>query len=280
MNEQELQKRKLRASDEPLVITKTSDGFRIFSAANPTKFYLVQVVGDRMCCNCMDFEKHMADPTWQCKHVLAVAELKNGTGKGEEELEREAIQNEGTGNALPEGPAEFPPATRSESHLVIKRSLSPDGRIDSVSLEMDLELNGEPPSAIKARALKALQLEAEIASTFLASVQLQKELNGTAGSKNPSQPGVGPTQPVAAKMLSIGVMPGKWGPRYFINVDVSGRPAKLFGTQKQLAEHLTSVGYNFPVNAVTDGISLNIPCQVTTSQNGAYLNIERVFPAR
>jgi hypothetical protein len=273
MNQLELSKRKQRAEAEPLVITKTSEGYRIFSAANPSKFYLVREVDGRISCNCLDFEKHSLDPTWRCKHVLAI-------DKSEEDEERKAIQAEAKGESLPRSVDEFLAEPTPHSRLLIKRSISPDGRIDSVSLELHLELNGEPPAVIKARATDALRLEAEIASVFVASRQLEKEMNGN---KKPSESANLP-QPngsvLEATLRDIGVMPGKWGPRHFINVDVMGRVAKLFGTPKQIAAAIKFAGYYFPPESVAEGVDLNMPCRVTTKQNGQYLNIERVFPIR
>lgn len=273
MNETELSKRKQRAETEPLVITKTPEGHRIFSAANPSKFYLVRQDNGRVICNCLDFEKNSLDPNWRCKHVLAV-ESEGSPSNAEIDEERKAIQAEASGEILPE--------TTPRSRLLIKRSISPDGRIDSVSLEMDLELNGDPRAVIKAKAIDALQLEAEIASVFLTSHQLQKQLNGSPNSNGNGlphlpEPGAGA---VEARLQSIGVMPGKWGPRHFINVDVQGRFAKLFGTPKQIAAAIQSAGYNFSDAAVADGVSLNIPCRVITKQNGQYLNVDRVMPLR
>lgn len=274
MNEYELEKRKERAIQEPLVITKTSDGYRIFSAANPSKFFLVRQENGRPTCSCLDFEKHKTDETWRCKHILATANSEGTPEKDEVEEERKAIQAEEIIESSPQN------GTTHHSHLLIKRSISPDGRIDSVSLEMDLELNGEPPSVIKAKALNALQLEAEIASVFIASRQLEKEMNGRPkpqeAAKSPQPNG----SAIEAILQNIGVMPGKWGPRHFINIDVMGRTAKLFGNPKQIATAIQSAGYNFPVAAVAEGVELNVPCKVTTKQNGQYLNIEQVFPVR
>jgi hypothetical protein len=73
-------------------------------------------------------------------------------------------------------------------------------------------------------------------------------------------------------------MDGKWGRRLFLNVQVNGRTAKLFGSPKQLEAALTNAG--FPDIEITEGVQLNLPCQAIAapSPDGRYLNIVQVFP--
>jgi hypothetical protein len=163
--------------------------------------------------------------------------------------------------------------------LQIKRSISPDGRIDSISLEIDLSIDPEAPDEIRAQAKDALELQTEIIREFL---------NGcaqpAAAPNPPSQPSKRLPQPSLpgepARLLEIGVIEGKWGPRYFINVGVANQVAKLWGTPKQLVRHLLSAGHLLPPEAISDGLLLDLPCRATTqrSADGRFLNAIALHP--
>src|SRR5574337_396677 len=75
MTNQELAKRQERATAETFVIAQTEDGFRVYAPADPTKLYLVTSSNGTPQCTCPDFQfhGHGADPSWRCKHILAVA---------------------------------------------------------------------------------------------------------------------------------------------------------------------------------------------------------------
>src|SRR5207247_9184357 len=53
------------------------------------------------------------------------------------------------------------------TQMLIKRSVSPDGRIDSVSVEFSMPVSDISNGQIKDKALKILQLQKEIVGTFL-----------------------------------------------------------------------------------------------------------------
>lgn len=163
--------------------------------------------------------------------------------------------------------------------MIIKRSVSPDGRIDSVSVEFSTPVIDLPIGEIKERALKTLQLQREIVSSFL-------KLNGHVRPAQPPAPlrpvpieRNGNGLPVLARMLDVGKVNGKWGDRLCIVFDMNGNRTRLFGSPKQLAEHIGAAGYRIRPDEVTAGLRLNLPCQVVTkpSDDGKYLNIERVF---
>ena len=163
--------------------------------------------------------------------------------------------------------------------LQIKRSISPDGRIDSISLEIDLPIDPEAPDEIRAQARDALELQTEIIREFL-NRREQHEAEPNPPSRpisrlpQPSLPG----EP--ARLLEIGVIEGKWGPRYFINVGVANQVAKLWGTPKQLVRHLLNAGHVLPPEAISDGLRLGLPCRATTqrSVDGRFLNAIALYP--
>jgi len=51
--------------------------------------------------------------------------------------------------------------------MIMKRSVSPDGRIDSISVEFSLPVSGCSNGDIKQRALSTLELQKEIVGAFL-----------------------------------------------------------------------------------------------------------------
>jgi hypothetical protein len=301
MNEQQLEKRKQKAK-QPMVITKEETGFRVQSSSNAATSYLVAASRGILVCTCPDYERHEGEESYFCKHILAVKDFvlsqatmekqaqSNGNTKNKQEAEsithtplQKAPNTNGT-----ESPATRS-STISQPHMLIKRSLSPDTRIDCVSIEIDFNLADCSVSEIKAKAAQALKLQNEIAKEFLMSCEssdrhaepslpqaqvLQPQVQVTPAA-------VQPFTPIPAKMLSIGVMQSQWGPRYFITLDINGKSVKLFGSQKQLAKQIAVAGYAVSVEQIQDGAQLNVPCKVTVkpSNDGRFLNVETVFPA-
>jgi hypothetical protein len=285
MTHTQFEARKERSANGALIASKTEDGFRVYSLHNPSKIYLVTNDGQRWTCTCPDFEFHQADSTWRCKHILAVAPWPNG-----EEAQ-----------ALPSADAESaaPPATDDSGNgssprkrrihrdsppvqMLIKRSVSPDGRIDSVSVEFSMPVSDITESEIKAKALTTLQLQREIVTLFL-------KLNGRPAPDAPAHtesapqalPENGNGKPVFARMIDIGKVNGKWGARFCINFQVDGRKCRLFGSAEQLATHMAAAGYDIDPENITEGLRLNLACRAITkpSDDGRYLNVERVLPA-
>ncbi len=292
VNTQQLAKRK-QAAEQPLTVIRMETGYRVQSAQNSSKYYEVTVDAqhDRILCTCPDFQKHKADVLWKCKHVLAAIEafkqeqaaIESGTGNG--------ANGNGTATAPIQEAASAPKTTAlvparvatTQPHMLIKRSLSPDGRINSISIEIDFVLDGDTIGDIKTKAAQALKLQTEIITDFVATTEPKEPPVDTTTNPIPHN-GNGaalPVAPLPATMVSIGVMDGKWGPRFFVNVVIDGKTVKLFGTQKQIAEHIRAAGYSLPAQQVLDGTKLQIPCRVTTqpSSDGRYVNIQQVFPA-
>ncbi len=277
MTREELEKRKERAERETLIISRTDDGFRVYAPENPTKSYTVSGSPEEPRCSCPDFEQHEGDPEWRCKHILAVLnQLEKSKGQsGEadpyEDKERRAIQEE---SQTPERPEKKEPKAKRNgtSQMVIKRSISPDGRIDSLSVEFACPLGKASTDEIKSRAVNTMKLQAEIVESFLRA-------NGKENRKREVK-GESADGSVSAHLLNIGGMPGKWGRRLFINVEVNGQTSKLFGNRKQLAEYVATVGFPKIADHIDEGIRLDLPCRVITkpSQDGRFLNIERVLP--
>jgi hypothetical protein len=280
MTQTQLEARTERAENGTFVTSKTEEGFRVYSIHSPSHIYLVKQEGERWTCTCPDFETHKADLTWRCKHILAVAPWNR--------------------NEAPQGPAiaaetpapaeqEPPPARRQRAQeqpvppvpvqMIMKRSVSPDGRIDSISVEFSLPVSGFSSGEIKQKALSTLELQKEIVGAFL-KLNGPKESPVLAQSTPPQKSPNGDGRPAFAQMIDIGKMNGKWGERFFINFQVNGRNSRLFGSPKQLAEHIQAAGYDIDAQNIEAGLRLNLACRVTTkpSEDGKYLNVDKVFP--
>ncbi len=272
MTQDQFRTRVERAEREVFVITRGEDGYHVRSAHNPANAYLVTDTEGEWLCNCPDFESHSEDPGWQCKHVLAVKN-KYGEPASYEAGEHAAIRSEG--NAPEETVIATPP-----TQMAIKRSVSPDGRIDSVSIEFSLPVSGISGDMIKTQALRVLRLQAEIAWQFL-------NLNGKRPAASVPQNGTfqksnGNGSTAAGRVLDLGVTNGPYGERYFLNVAVGRERARLFGSAKKIADALRALGENIPPEELGGGMRFNLPCRVTTerSADGRYLNVTHLLPVR
>jgi len=280
MTETQIEARQERAGNGTLVVSRTEEGFRVYSVSHPSHLYLVRQEGERWTCTCPDFEYHQADTTWRCKHILAVAPWKEqqpyepGDGQAEaipvppEPNEQSVVSRKRTQNH-----------TNGFAQMLIKRSISPDGRIDSVSVEFSMPVAETANGEIKAKALNTLRLQKEIVADFL-------KLNGSKSAafpppaSKPPDPTPQNGQPVFARLIDIGKVNGKWGERLSLNVQINGRTSRLFGSPKQLAERIQSAGYEIDPASLEPGLRLNLACRVTTkpSDDGRYLNVEKVLP--
>jgi hypothetical protein len=279
MTQEQFDVRLKRAEKELFVISPADDGWRVRSAHNPSQHYLVAGDGEGLRCDCPDFETHSEDPGWSCKHMLAVQnyqaktqdhEKREAKGEGYEDAERAAIQSK---------PVPSPQNTTAspQAQMLVKRSLSPDGRIDSISLEFSFDMREESAGTIKSRALNALKLQTDIVESFLGSAKSNARGNGHGNAwphgKNDANGAV------AARMLDLGIAQTAYGERVFVNFDVNGRRARLFGSEQTVLEAIAVAGKRLGTDAIAQGLMLNLPCRVVTEQNGKYLNVTKVFAA-
>jgi SWIM zinc finger len=285
MTDTQLEVRKERAENGTLVISKLDDGFRVYSVQNPSNMYHVRKDGERWTCTCPDFDVHKADTTWRCKHILALVPWMKRNGNGapapmEKPADKPSVSADGAQQPPPAAsPRPLQPVPPVPVQMMMKRSVSPDGRIDSISVEFSLPVSGYSNGEIKQRALSTLELQKEIVGEFL-------KLNGSkvspvfARTSQPPKPMNGDGKPAFARMIDIGKMNGKWGERLFVNVAVNGRTLRLFGSAKQLAEQIQTAGYDLDAANLEPGLRLNLACRVVTkpTDDGKYLNVEKVLP--
>lgn len=271
MTPEELKRRQERARTEPLVISRTEEGFRVYSAANRKNVYLVTGIPHAPVCSCPDFERNSFDPDWKCKHVLAV-------------MNRVAMQNgrRGNGPAAEGEGARLPQPDRplNGSQMLIKRSVSPDGRIDALSVEFSLPVDMENGEA-ETYAARILGLQDEIAGRFL------KRQNG-----EPERPVRKPARAPVREAATDGSVPAtitgvdaadtRRGRSLFLRFQVGERTLRRYGSWQKLAELVSQAGYPEEAEDLQEGTRLDLPCRVRLqrSRDGRYLNVAQVLPAR
>ena len=282
MTNAELAMRQERAVRETYVIAETQGGFRVYAPSDPKRAYLVTGSAEEPACTCPDFKLHAADPTWRCKHILAVlGQYQEGMRADESAVEeRRAIQEESRAPRKKRAPAG--PPSENVGLMLIKRSVSPDRRIDSLSVEFSTPTDSVPDDMIRTRADELMKLQSSIVEGFLRRHEptpvRPARSNGQAA--QPSQPAATAGSPaVPAQLREVAGMDGKWGRRLFINVEVNGKTLKIFGNREQLAATVAAAG--FAGVEIEEGTDLNLPCRVTTkpSPDGKYTNVDRVLPA-
>ena len=72
MTQEQFEKRQERAETETLIISRSDEGFRVYSPAFPTKSHTVSGSPKDPLCTCQDFQSHEGDSQWRCKHIMAV----------------------------------------------------------------------------------------------------------------------------------------------------------------------------------------------------------------
>ncbi len=282
MRPEERQTRETRATDEVFVIARSPDGFRVHAPQNGRTVYVVGPDLNSPTCTCPDFQYHQADPDWRCKHILAVehrfappAPPENLPAVSDTDEERSAIQEEGK----PTRRVRNPRTSNGTTQMLVKRSVSPDGRIDSLSVEFSCPVDRTVEGEAETQAATLMGLQAGIVHRFLA-------LNGHATARPAPAPAPVPApapMPVGtpAKLVRIDGMDGKYGRRLFLVVQSNGSMLRLYGSAKQLGDALTAAGYPDHIQYVAEGATLDLPCRIVTkpSPDGRYQNIERVLPA-
>lgn len=257
---------------ETFVIAKTDEGFRVCSPLTPGKQFVVTGLPDTPHCTCPEFGSRDGDPEYVCKHILAVLQEMNTPASPAPSPETATAGSRGS-DGPPKATARKAPAGRNGNDAVmfLKRSVSPDGRIDSLSVEFSCPIGTDTPETLKKRAEKIIALQAEIAVGFL-------KANGNGNGKPGNN---GASNAVAGQLLAVASMNGKWGKRLFLNILVNGQVLKMFGSEKQLAEAVTAAGFESVAGNIAEGYTLNLPCRVVTkpSPDGKYINVERVLPA-
>src|SRR5262249_27429027 len=112
--------------------------------------------------------------------------------------------------------------------MEIKRSVSPDGKINSLSVKVLYPIESNASEDIKHDTERLLAVVSDIVENFKGEdIKAPEQRSAQQNSGNGSVP---------AQILSVGGMKGTWGGRrLFLNFDVNGQTLKLFGTRNELA---------------------------------------------
>lgn len=262
-----------------MVVAREAQGFRVYAASNPQAAEYVSGTPQSPTCTCADFRTRAQEWGYRCTHI--------------QEVYRQA-------NQMPAGPPQVPGANgappaqaaarNGQAHgpeipvqLVLKRSASPDGRIDSLSVEVHqtvaLDQNG---NIAMQQAVDTLTLENRIIGFFRQQGQPQGSGNGYAGNGqaaagNGYAPG---NEAVPADMTHIGGTQTKRGYSLYINVRVNGQEARLFGSADKLAGYISDAGYQPSGFHIVADTPLRLRCRVVLNQrtNSKYPVIDRVLP--
>ena len=171
MTSAQLETRRERAENGVLIASRADEGFRVYSTDNPSERYFVKFDGERLTCTCPDFEFHQADRAWRCKHILAIEPFDTENlpelPEPAEEVAPKAVTANQPPNGSPSRKRRPPKDQTAPISMLIKRSVSPDGRIDSVSVEFTTPVADLTVGEIKDRALTTLQLQRDIVTSFL-----------------------------------------------------------------------------------------------------------------
>src|SRR5205823_262975 len=249
---------------ERLIISLNEEGnFRVYSPAYPTKSYTVSGTPEGPKCTCSDFEEHKNDPDWKCNHMLAVLNLLNKSNEPPptQEQESQPMKEETMAEAI------------RGLVMHIKRSVSRDDKINSLSITLSYPVECDSSGEVKENAERLIAVLSDITDQF-------KQENGKAPEQRNATPNSG-NGSVPAQILSVGGMQGKWGGRrLFLNFDVNGQTVKLFGSRSELAKYIGYAGFPDLSERIGEGTILNLPCRVVTkpSPDGKYVNIERIYP--
>lgn len=233
-----------------LVIKRVTGGYEVFAPQRPHDRYRVAGENGTLACECEMFHMHHA-----CEHASAVAEHEGSRS----DRENPSPARNGVDRSL-------------QGQLVLKRSVSPDGRIDSLSVEMSSPTgHRESPEA---QAASILAIQNKIVAGFLGRRTERQESNPRPVERQASN---GAQE---AELLNIGGVDTRFGRRLFINVRCNGSTIKLFGSERKLADSIQAAGFPEAAEVIEEGIELHLPCMVTTkpSDDGRYVNVETVLP--
>jgi|SRR5215471_10299698 len=159
-------------TEERLIISLNEEGnFRVYTPGNPTTSYTVSGTPEGPKCTCPDFEEHKNDPEWKCQHMIAVLNLLNKSSEPVpvQTKEPQAIKEvnvDQINNGL---------------RMEIKRSISLDGKINSLSIKALYPVESSSADEIKEDAERLLGVVSEIVENF------KGENEGSSAQRAPQQ---------------------------------------------------------------------------------------------
>lgn len=266
-----------RDKSTTFVIVRSGDAFRVYAPGSPGDIHIVRTNGIPSC-TCRENNAPGRAERVPCIHISAVLAAQGG---------KFAPQAAAAISPAMRAPEENAPERRERAssedaskHMLLKRSVSPDGRIDSLSVEFSLPVAKLSTSDIKASADKALALQSEIVGSFLGN---KGNTNEHAPKQEPKQDPQSepPNGSIYAEIKGVRAMDTKWGRRLYLSFFVNGEHMRLFGSHKRLGDVLGFAGFPEYSRQIAEGLELDLPCRVIVepSTDGRFMNVRRVFPA-
>lgn len=250
------------------VIARMGDAFKVYSPTDPADIQTVRTTGIPSC-TCADFNREGK----LCIHIEVVLAARGGRL-----APAPIVIPPATPDTRGSGPERgtSPSAEESGSQMLLKRSVSPDGRIDSLSVEFSLPVGKLTTNDIKTSASKALALQSEIVQGFLGKRERPAPVAALL-----QEPQI-PDGSLEARIKGIHAMDTKWGRRLYLAFFVNGEHLRLFGSPKKLSEILGFAGYREYAEDISEGLELDLPCRVVVepSPDGRFMNVRRVFPPK
>lgn len=270
MNHETAQVKTGNGREKSWVIVRAGDGFKVYTPSNPTTFHTVRTQ-PLPSCTCEEHNRRSGKPVVTCEHITAVLTAQGGRF-GSQPLPAISPATRPSGSGASERGAS-PAPDDAARQMLLKRSISPDGRIDSLSIEFSLPVAKLSTSDIKASASKALALQSEIVESFLG-----KRGNGSA----PNADAEKTDETLYARIRGVEAMDTKWGRRFYLNFSVNNERMRLFGSPRRLGEILTIAGHPEYSRRITEGMEFDLPCRVVVepSSDGRYMNVRQVFPTK
>lgn len=237
------------------LVSKTETGYLVLAPDRSGEPYLVTGDSEAAHCSCPGLKmERRKNPDAECEHIRAVHRALRDNA---------AFEERGNGYAPPTdgGRRDEPPVSVLMS---VKRSVSVDGRIDSLSVEFSLPVEG-PPEEAAHMAGELMELQAEVVAQFLARTPPRTREHGDGS--------------VPAMLTHIGEAQTRWGWRKYLNFRVDHRDYRLYGKPEKLGAILASIGLSPQVLGEERSPRFDKPCRVvlTPSANGRFTNVERVF---
>lgn len=254
------------------VIARTGDAFRVYAPGSPGDVHVVRTSGIPTC-TCREYNAPGRGERVPCIHIKVVLAAQGGRFAPHPVAISPVIS--APEPSAPERKASAP-SDEPARHMLLKRSVSPDGRIDSLSVEFSLPVAKLSAPDIKASAERALVIQSAIVEGFRGKRETQTHNSPAPEAEQPAD------GTLYACIQGVRAMDTKWGRRLYLAFLVNGEHLRLFGTQKRIGDVLGFAGFPEYSPQVSEGLELDLPCRVIVepTPDGRFMNVRRVFPAK
>ena len=244
------------ASSSMIVSRRDDDTYRVYDANMKGSVATVTVQGDELDCSCGGRARSEPGMSRACDHLRTI-------------LER--LPDEHSASLKQRG-----------CQLLLKRSVSPDGRIDALSVELSTAVDPRDQDLLLRRGEYLLDLQERLAQTFRLGQADRRPKAGKNGHVQ-RQPDLRPQrhdlpgQP--ARALSVGAIDTRYGRRFFLKMEVDGKQCRFFGSRAKVAKALGDAGYPIEARALYEGLEVGIDCRARTkkSKDGRYTNVVALY---